>query len=125
MMDKITITRGSVLRSKYGGYGRIVEDGILKDARYIRKYTVFEVVSINLYTQTVIAVNKANKESFSLDYDYLLSTCELLSTPKTAVINGLSIINISEEKPVKWNIVNFILGVLIEITIISVYFLLH
>ena len=124
-MDKITITRGSVLRSKHGGYGRSVEDGILKDARYIRKYTVFEVISINLYTQTVIAVNRATKESFSLDYDYLLNTCELLSTPKTAVINGLSIINISKEKPVKWNAVNFTLGVLIEITLILVYFLLH
>ena len=97
-MDKLTVARGSLIRSVYSGYARIVEDGVLKQSVYVKKNTVYRVNTINLYTNTVIVVEEATKKVFSLEYDYVIHSCELLNNDKSTVINGLAIIDITEDK---------------------------
>ena len=97
-MDKLTVARGSLIRSVYSGYARIVEDGVLKQSVYVKKNTVYRVNTINLYTNTVIVVEEATKKVLSLEYDYVIHSCELLNHDKSTVINGLAIIDITEDK---------------------------
>ena len=97
-MNKLTIARGSLIKSVYGGYARIVEDGVLKHSIYVKKNTVYRVNTINLYTNTVIVVEEATKKVLSLEYDYVINSCELLNHDKSTVINGLAIIDITEDK---------------------------
>ena len=97
-MDKLIVTRGSLIRSVYSGYARIVEDGVLKQSVYVKKNTVYRVNTINLYTNTVIVVEEATKKALSLEYDYVIHSCELLNHDKSTVINGLAIVDITEDK---------------------------
>ena len=99
MENKILVYRNSTLRSKFGGYGRIVEESVVGKSVYIRKNTIFTVISINLWTQTILAVNQATKETISLEYDYILSNCEIVGNPKNTIIDGVAIIDTSEQKP--------------------------
>jgi hypothetical protein len=99
MKDKILVYRNATLRSIYGGYGRIVEDSVVGNSVYIRKNTVFTVVSINLWTQSILAVNQATKETLSLEYDYILNNCEVAGNPKNTIIDCVAIIDTTEQKP--------------------------
>lgn len=97
-MEMTTIARGTVIRSIYGGYARIVEDGVLKNSVYVKKNTVFRVSTINLYTQTVIAIDEATKRTLSLEYDYILNLCEVVTHDKSTVVNGMAIVDTYENK---------------------------
>ena len=81
-MNKLIVTRGSLIKSVYGGYARIVEDGVLKHSVYVKKNTVYRVNTINLYTNTVIVVEEATKKALSLEYDYVIHSCELFNNDK-------------------------------------------
>ena len=106
MLDKLTVTRNSVLRSRFGGYGRIMEDSVVGDTRYIRKNTVFTVISINLWTDTILAVNQATKGTYSLEYDYIIENCEVIDIPKNTILDSIAIIDTTEEKHgVDWSFV--------------------
>ena len=103
MKDKLMVYRGATLRSRFGGYGKIVEDSVIGGSRYIRKNTVFNVVSINLWTQSILAVNIATKDTLSLDYDYILENCEVIGNPVNTVIDGVAIIDTTKEtQGVNW-----------------------
>lgn len=96
-MNKVNITRNSILRSKFGGYARLIKDGVLGESIYVKKNTVFRVSTLNLFTQTVIAINEATKVVVSLDYDYIINSCDLINTENTSeVINGLAIVDLTE-----------------------------
>ena len=97
-MNKLIVTRGSLIKSVYGGYARIVEDGVLKHSVYVKKNTVYRVNTINLYTNTVIVVEEATKKVLSLEYDYVIYSCEILNHDKSTFVNGLAIIDITEDK---------------------------
>lgn len=97
-MNKLTVARGSLIKSVYGGYARTVEDGVLKHSVYVKKNTVYCVNTINLYTNTIIVIEEATKKVLSLEYDYVIHSCELLNHDKSTVINGLAIIEINEDK---------------------------
>ena len=77
---------------------RLLEESELKGHVYIRKNTIMTVISFNLYTQTVLAVNSATSETYSLEYDYLLENCEIVSAPKNSVIEAISIVNVCPVK---------------------------
>lgn len=94
MKDKMILARNTLIRSVSGGYGRILEESELKDYVYIRKNTVMRVFSFNLYTQTVLVTNIATKQTYSLDYDYLLECCDIAKTPDNVVLDAISIVNV-------------------------------
>ena len=98
MMDKMILARNTKIRAISGGYGRLLEESELKGHVYIRKNTIMTVISFNLYTQTVLAVNSATSETYSLEYDYLLENCEIISAPKNSVIEAISIVNVCPVK---------------------------
>lgn len=94
MKDKMILARNTLIRSVSGGYGRILEESELKDYVYIRKNTVMRVFSFNLYTQTVLVTNIATKQTYSLDYDYLLECCDIVKAPDNVVLDAISIVNV-------------------------------
>lgn len=96
-MKNITVARNSLIRSKFGGYGRIIEDGVVKNSVYIKKNTVFRINTFNLFTQTVVAIEEATGKAISLDYAYVLG-CDIVSNDKQTVINGMTIIDTAEDK---------------------------
>ena len=96
-MDKVVIARGTLIRNKNGGYARVVEDGVLGESVYVRKYTVFRVSTINLYTQTVIVTVESTGKVLSLEYDFILKNCEIASHDKSTVVNGMAIVDINKE----------------------------
>lgn len=96
-MDKIFLSRNAVIRTKFGGYGRLMEENSLGKAVYIKKYTVFTVISFNLHTQTVLAVNQATKETVSLEYSFIIENCEIVKQCDHVVINAVAIVDTTEE----------------------------
>ena len=96
-MINITIARNSIIRSKFGGYGRIIEDGVVKNSVYVKKNTVFRISTFNLFTQSVVAIEEATGRALSLEYDYILN-CEIVSNDKQTVINGMTVIDTAEDK---------------------------
>lgn len=119
--SKIIITRNDTIRTIYGGYGRTLEpEGNLGPFRYIRKGTFFTVISFNLYTQTILAVNQETKETFSLEYAYILENCRLIDPPKNKVIDAIAITNIApiEEKDIDCSVPTLILAGLANILLL-------
>lgn len=101
-MNKITLSRGVRLRSNLGGYGRIVSDGVLKDSVFLKRYSIFQVLTFNLYTNTVIVSEDGTDRTISLDYDYIMESCDVLNTDYNGVvINGLAIIDTTKVNPEK------------------------
>lgn len=101
-MNKVTLSRGVRLRSTLGGYGRIVENGVLGNSVFLKRYSVFQVLSFNLYTNTVIASEDGTNRTVSLEYDYIIENCEVLNTDYNGVvINGLAIIDTTKVNPEK------------------------
>lgn len=101
IINKILLTRNDTIRNIYGGYARVLgSEGELGPYKYIRKGALFTVISFNLYTRTVLAVNQETKETFSLEYDYLLENCRVLGPLKNKVLDAVAIFNISQpEQP--------------------------
>lgn len=98
--DKVVVARNATLRTKQGGYAQIVEDSVLKQHVYLKKYTVMTVISISLYTQTILAVDSATKQTYSLDYDFILENCEIIKQPNS-LVDAVSIVNVSDVKSKK------------------------
>ena len=96
-MRNITVARNSLIRSKFSGYGRIIEDGVVKNSVYVKKNTVFRISTFNLFTQSVVAIEEATGRALSLEYDYILN-CEIISNDKQTVINGMTVVDTSEDK---------------------------
>lgn len=97
-MNLMTLARGTLIRSIYGGYARIVEDGVLKNSVYVKKNTVYRVNTVNLYTDTIIVIEEATKRVLSLEYDYIIHSCELVNHDNSTVVNGVALIDTYEDR---------------------------
>lgn len=119
-MDKIFLARNAIIKSKFGGYGRVVEGGALGQCVYIKKYTTFTVISFNLYTQTVLLVNSETKDTVSVEYKYILENCDIVKQPKNVLLDGIAIVDLNEgkEKTLDYSRLAFYATIVVEFTII-------
>ena len=119
-MDKIFLARNAIIKSKFGGYGRVVEDGALGQCVYIKKYTTFTVISFNLYTQTVLLVNSETKDTVSVEYKYILENCDIVKQPKNVLLDGIAIVDLNDgkEKTLDYSRLAFYATIVVEFTII-------
>ena len=121
-MIKQTVARGSLIRSEHGGYVRLVKDGVLQQTIYVKKNTVFRVNTINLYTQSVIAIEEATGRAMSLDYDYILENCVVLSHKQTPVLEGIAVVDMGEEQKGPCIYTKILIGLGILNVLLSVLF---
>ena len=115
--NKVVLVRGCTLRTVRGGYGRVVEDGLITYPTYLPRGTVLTVLSFDLYSKTVIVKDDVVHKSVALEYSFVLDDCVVTKVDKQTFINALVLVDPTDNRPKEDYIKN--LDLLLKCTIVE------